>query len=53
MKYLPFLLVVFFPVQILAQRDGQHDFDWEIGNWKTQLRRLQRPFEQFADVVGV
>ena len=23
--------------------DGQRDFDWEIGNWKTQLRRLQRP----------
>jgi hypothetical protein len=26
-----------------AQRDGQHDFDWEIGTWKTQLKRLQRP----------
>ena len=25
------------------QRDGQHDFDFEIGNWKTQLRRLARP----------
>ena len=26
-----------------AQRDGQHDFDWEIGTWKTHLKRLQRP----------
>jgi hypothetical protein len=25
------------------QRDGQHDFDFEIGLWKTQLRRLVRP----------
>ena len=25
------------------QRDGQHDFDFEIGLWKTNLRRLVRP----------
>ncbi|MEO8574148.1 MAG: hypothetical protein ABI481_09275 [Pyrinomonadaceae bacterium] len=24
-------------------RDGQHDFDFEIGTWKTRLRRLQNP----------
>ena len=24
-------------------RDGQHDFDFEIGTWKTSLKRLQRP----------
>lgn len=23
--------------------DGQHDFDWEIGTWKTELRRLAKP----------
>jgi hypothetical protein len=23
--------------------DGQHDFDWEIGNWNTHLRRRLRP----------
>ncbi|HUS22040.1 MAG TPA: hypothetical protein VMZ66_08535, partial [Aeromicrobium sp.] len=23
--------------------DGQHDFDFEIGEWSTHLRRLQRP----------
>jgi hypothetical protein len=26
-----------------AERDGQHDFDFEIGTWKTQLRRLAKP----------
>jgi hypothetical protein len=24
-------------------RDGQHDFDWEIGSWSTQLRYLPEP----------
>lgn len=24
-------------------RDGQHDFDFEIGTWKTHLRRLMHP----------
>ena len=26
-----------------VQRDGQHDFDFEFGTWKTHLRRLLRP----------
>jgi hypothetical protein len=26
-----------------AQRDGQHDFDWDIGTWKTHMRRLLHP----------
>ena len=26
-----------------AGRDGQRDFDWEIGTWKTQLKYLTRP----------
>jgi hypothetical protein len=25
------------------QRDGQHDFDFEIGTWRTHLKRLTRP----------
>ncbi len=25
------------------ERDGQHDFDFEIGTWKTHLRRLRNP----------
>ena len=43
MKYILLVLLAFFPIQISAQHDGQHDFDWEIGSWKTQLKRLQRP----------
>lgn len=26
-----------------SPRDGQHDFDFELGSWKTHLRRLLRP----------
>jgi hypothetical protein len=31
------------PQDTPAERDGQHDFDFEIGTWKTQLRRLAHP----------
>jgi hypothetical protein len=53
------LVVVLQPLQALAQqsrdvakngvrhadgsRDGQHDFDFEIGTWRTHLKRLQHP----------
>jgi hypothetical protein len=52
-------LVVWLPVQKLgeqqasaaetiphaapARRDGQHDFDFSIGTWKTHISRLQHP----------
>ena len=26
-----------------SARDGQHDFDWEFGNWHTHLWRLKQP----------
>jgi hypothetical protein len=28
---------------VATARDGQHDFDFEIGTWKTHLRRLVHP----------
>jgi hypothetical protein len=31
------------PQRVSAFRDGQRDFDFEIGTWKTQLKRLLRP----------
>jgi hypothetical protein len=53
------LLVVLQPLPVFAQqnssgsgsslqptpteRNGQHDFDFEIGTWKTHLSRLQHP----------
>ena len=37
------LFLALCPCLAMAQRDGQHDFDWEIGTWKTHLRRLQKP----------
>jgi hypothetical protein len=41
------LLVALHPLPSSAQsskeRDGQHDFDFEIGNWKTHLSRLLHP----------
>src|SRR5215216_3498468 len=46
MKYLGTLLGLFIAFPVFAQSnqpDGQHDFDFEIGTWKTHLRRLVRP----------
>lgn len=31
------------PTRADPQRDGQHDFDFEIGEWRTQLWYLQNP----------
>ncbi len=31
------------PQRTPTERDGAHDFDFEIGTWKTRLRRLQHP----------
>ena len=30
---------------------GQHDFDWEIGTWKTQVRRLAKPLSDSDEWV--
>ena len=31
------------PVAAPAIRDGQHDFDFSVGTWKTHITRLQKP----------
>jgi hypothetical protein len=36
-----------------AERDGQHDFDFEIGTWKTHLRRLVHPLTGSTTCVTV
>ena len=46
MKCLGTALLLLIALPVFAQtnqRDGQHDFDFEIGTWKTHLRRLVRP----------
>jgi hypothetical protein len=32
-------------------RDGSHDFDWEIGTWKTHLKLLRRPLSGSTEWV--
>ena len=34
-----------------AQRDGTHDFDSAIGQWRTHLRRLRHPLQGSSDWV--
>ena len=31
------------PMVAPTPRDGQHDFDWMVGNWKAHLKRLVNP----------
>jgi len=35
----------------MSQSDGQHDFDFEIGTWKTHLRRLVHPLSGSTEWV--
>jgi hypothetical protein len=35
----------------ISIRDGQHDFDFEIGTWATHLRRLKDPLAGSTDWV--
>jgi len=41
---------------VTAARDGQHDFDWEIGTWATHVRVLRNPLSgkppQWAEYQG-
>jgi hypothetical protein len=51
------LLVVLHPVSAPTQsskgRDGQHDFDFAIGTWKTHLSRLLHPLSGSTEYEGI
>ena len=34
-------------------RDGQHDFDFEIGTWHTHLKRLMHPLSGSDNMGGI
>ena len=34
-----------------ARRDGSHDFDFDIGVWRTHIRRALDPFSASSDVI--
>jgi hypothetical protein len=40
------------PVVAAAVHDGQHDFDFEIGTWKTHLKRLVHPLSGSDEWTG-
>jgi hypothetical protein len=37
------LIAVLQPFHVVAERDAQHDFDFEIGAWKARVSRLDHP----------
>jgi hypothetical protein len=47
MKISTFAVLILLTLHLLpaaaAPQDGQRDFDWEIGSWSTQLKRLREP----------
>ena len=43
LTFTPFAQSNAVPLTPTQQRDGQHDFDFEFGAWKIQLKRLVKP----------
>src|SRR5690349_5399797 len=41
------------PQQTPTARDGQHDFDWELGTWKIHISRLQHPLTGSTEWVDL
>jgi hypothetical protein len=43
LRSLLLLCAIASPALAQTPRDGQHDFDFEIGTWKTNVKRLTKP----------
>ena len=41
MRTLPLILVLAATTAVAEPRDGQHDFDFEVGSWKIHLKKLE------------
>jgi hypothetical protein len=41
MRTLPLLLALAASTAVAEPRDGQHDFDFEVGSWKIHLKKLE------------
>lgn len=39
------------PASQVAERDGQHDFDFDIGVWQTHIKRILDPLSGSADSI--
>ena len=39
--------------QVLKERDGQHDFDFNFGIWKSHIKRLQHPLTNSKEWIEV
>jgi hypothetical protein len=37
--------------EVVNSRDGQHDFDFNFGTWKTHMKRLKHPLTGSAEWV--
>jgi hypothetical protein len=37
----------------IGYRDGQHDFDFKLGVWKTEIHRVLHPFSNSSDTIDL
>ena len=53
-RALPCIVAALLPLAVAGSkpRDGQHDFDFEIGVWETRLKRLVHPLSGSATWVA-
>jgi hypothetical protein len=56
MKRFLIVIATLLAAATAAARDGQHDFDFNIGTWKTHIRRLNKPLtgsSEWSEMNGI